>query len=58
MWADVVDVLLIDDRDAHLAAQVNQHGIIPYVTDTIMANPTRRRSVARAALAASNLRPR
>lgn len=56
MWADVIDVLLIDDRDAALASRVAAHHVVPYVTDTVMANPTRRRSVARSALSAANLR--
>ena len=56
LWAPIIDVLLIDETDATLARSVAGHGVVPYVTDTIMADPKRRASVARAALAAARVR--
>jgi len=58
LWSDLVDVMLIDDMDASLATAVSSCQVVPYVTDTIMADPKRRASVARTALAAAQLRIR
>ncbi len=55
LWAPFVDVLLIDDADAALASDVAAAGVVPYVADTVMADPARRRSVARATLTAGQL---
>lgn len=55
LWADVADVLLIDDQDAALASAVAHQSVIPFVTNTIMSDPDRRCGVARAALSAAQL---
>lgn len=55
MWSDHVDILLIDDADAALAHAVAAAGVVPYVTDTIMATPARRQAVARSTLSAAVL---
>lgn len=56
LWSTIIDVLLIDDVDAHRSAAVASLGVTPYVTDTIMATPERRERLARTALTAANLR--
>jgi LPPG:FO 2-phospho-L-lactate transferase len=56
LWKDDIDVLLLDDVDAHHSQAVAAHGVIPYVTDTIMASPERSGALARATLSASELR--
>ena len=55
LWADVVDILLIDDADASLSQDVARAGAIPFVTDTIMATPVRGARLARATLSAAVL---
>ena len=55
LWSSIIDILLIDDVDAALARSVAEAGVVPYVTDTIMADPIRRTSVARSAFAATAL---
>ncbi len=55
LWADIIDILLIDDADAHHAAAVVAAGVTPYVTDTIMATPERRARLARTTLSAARL---
>lgn len=55
LWADLVDILLIDDNDASLARSVASHGVTPFVTDTIMADPTRSAALARSVLSAATI---
>ena len=55
LWADDVDLMLIDNVDAHRAAAVREAGIVPYITDTVMATPQRRARLARTTLAAASL---
>ena len=55
LWKDLVDVMLIDDADAHLASAVSAAGVIPFVTDTIMQTPQRRARLAQTALSAAAL---
>lgn len=55
LWSQYIDVLLIDDDDAALAQAVAETGVVPFVTDTIMADSTRRRAVARATVTATQL---
>ncbi len=56
LWSNVVDVILLDDADADRCAAVAAHGVTPYVTDTIMATPQRRATLARTTLSAAKLR--
>lgn len=53
LWSDIIDVLLIDDADAALSHAISQTGVVPYVTDTIMATPERRARLARTVLSAA-----
>ncbi|NJO84325.1 MAG: 2-phospho-L-lactate transferase, partial [Blastochloris sp.] len=46
------DVLVIDDVDAALAADIRAMGIDVVVTDTIMRGPAQKRALAEAALRA------
>lgn len=55
LWADDVDLMLIDNVDAHRARAVCEAGIVPYITDTVMATPERRARLARTTLAAASL---
>ena len=57
LWADVADILLIDNVDAHHAGAVRRAGVVPYVTDTVMATTQRRSRLASMALAAATLIP-
>lgn len=52
LWADLIDVLLIDDADAARAVDIAATGVVPFVTDTVMADPVRRAHLARSAVAA------
>lgn len=55
LWAELVDVLLIDDTDAARSADVAAQGVIPFVTNTIMSDPARRADLARSALCACDV---
>lgn len=55
LWADLVDVLLIDDADASRSAEIARIGVVPYVTDTIMSDTTRGAALARSVLSAATL---
>lgn len=55
LWADLIDVLVIDDEDAHLASAISKLGVVPFVTDTVMATPERRARLARTTLSAAAL---
>lgn len=55
LWSPIIDMMLIDDHDSAIAADVAGSGVVPYVTDTVMADPDRRRAVASAALTAAQL---
>ncbi len=57
LWSDDIDIMLIDTIDAKRASAVRGCGVVPYVTDTIMATPERRARLARTALAAASLMP-
>lgn len=55
LWADLIDVLVIDDQDAHLASAIRELGVVPFITNTIMATPAKRSGLATAALSAAAL---
>ena len=55
LWSDVIDVLLIDDVDAAHALAIARCGVTPFVSDTIMASPTRSSALARSVLSAGHL---
>lgn len=55
LWSDFVDVLLIDDQDAARSAEIARAGVVPYVTDTIMADRTRSAALARSVLSAATI---
>jgi LPPG:FO 2-phospho-L-lactate transferase len=55
LWREYIDVLVIDDVDAHRSRSIANLGVVPYVSDTIMATPERSASLARATLAAAAL---
>lgn len=50
LYADFLDVLVIDTEDSGLANDIEQSGVRPVVTDTIMRDAASRRSLAQAAL--------
>ncbi len=50
LYAGFAGTLVIDHADAELAPAVNQAGMAPVVTDTIMADPDRAAGLARATL--------
>ncbi|MER3397658.1 MAG: 2-phospho-L-lactate transferase [Chloroflexota bacterium] len=47
LFADFLDVWVIDRADGHLAAEIQGLGIRPVVTDTVMADPERAAGLAR-----------
>lgn len=57
LWSPIIDLMMIDDQDRAIARDVAACGVVPYVADTVMADPKRRRAVARATLAAAQLFP-
>ena len=56
LYAGFASTLVIDHADAMLAGEVAQAGMTPVVTDTIMADPERAASLARATLEAASAR--
>ncbi len=56
--AGVADQLVIDDVDAELARPVAAAGVTPFVTNTIMADPTTAAALASATIAAGRLEVR
>ena len=50
LYADFLDVLVLDREDEALAAQVESLGVRPEVTDTIMRDAASRRALAQATL--------
>jgi len=52
LYADFLDVLVLDNEDASLAPAVESLGVRPVVTDTIMRDAPSRRALAEATLAA------
>ena len=56
LYAGFADTLVIDHADATFAPDVAQAGMTPVVTDTIMADPDRAASLARATLDAAGAR--
>lgn len=55
LWADLVDVMVIDDQDAHLAPAIAKLGVVPFITNTVMSTPDKRARLARTALSAAAL---
>jgi LPPG:FO 2-phospho-L-lactate transferase len=55
-YADFLDVLVIDQQDAELAASVEAEGVRAVVTDTIMRSLNVKQALARVALAQAGLR--
>ena len=53
LYADFLDVLVLDEQDAALAGAVESAGVRPVVTDTIMRDAASRRSLAEATLRAA-----
>jgi LPPG:FO 2-phospho-L-lactate transferase len=51
IYADLVDVMVIDERDAGLAGPVADLGLTVHVTDTVMGGPPGRERLARELLA-------
>lgn len=51
IYADLVDVMVIDERDADLADAVADLGLTVHVTDTVMGDPPGRERLARELLA-------
>ncbi|HSP96570.1 MAG TPA: 2-phospho-L-lactate transferase [Candidatus Dormibacteraeota bacterium] len=52
LYRDIVDVFVLDQRDAALAPRIAALGMRPVVTDTIMRSPAQSRALARVVLAA------
>jgi len=52
LYADFLDVLVLDNEDASLAADVESLGVRPVVTDTIMRDAAWRRALAEATIGA------
>jgi LPPG:FO 2-phospho-L-lactate transferase len=50
LYADFLDVLVLDQRDAHLAPQVRALGLDAAVTDTIMSSMDKKEALARVVL--------
>ena len=55
LYADFLDVLMLDREDAGLAPQVESLGVRPVVTETIMRDEASRRALAEATLKAVGL---
>lgn len=55
LWADLIDLLVIDDADAHLSPDVQSAGVIPVVTKTLMSTPQTRAALAQRCLDATSL---
>jgi LPPG:FO 2-phospho-L-lactate transferase len=55
LYADFLDVLVLDREDAGLAPELESLGVRPVVTDTIMRDEATRRSLAEATLKALGL---
>jgi LPPG:FO 2-phospho-L-lactate transferase len=53
LYAGLVDVMCVDDADAHLAAPIRDLGMDVLVTDTIMGGPKGRERLARELLGAA-----
>jgi LPPG:FO 2-phospho-L-lactate transferase len=52
LYRDIVDVFVLDQRDAALAPRIAALGMRPVVTDTIMRSPVQSRALARVVLKA------
>lgn len=52
LYAEFLDVLILDEEDAGLAGGVRALGIEPVVTNTVMRGPAEKRALAEATLAA------
>jgi LPPG:FO 2-phospho-L-lactate transferase len=52
LYRDIVDVFVLDQRDADLAPRIAELGMRPVVADTIMRSPAQSRALARVVLAA------
>jgi LPPG:FO 2-phospho-L-lactate transferase len=53
-YADFMDVLVIDEEDAGLAAEVQATGVHPVVAQTIMRGPQEKRDLAKTLLDAAS----
>ncbi|MFD1717487.1 2-phospho-L-lactate transferase [Georgenia deserti] len=51
LWADILDVLAIDSVDAHLAPAIEELGLRPLVTGTVMGDQLDRERLARELIA-------
>lgn len=56
-YRDFLDVMVLDEQDAHLATSIEQLGITAVVTDTIMRDQTVRTKLARTVIQAAGLSP-
>jgi LPPG:FO 2-phospho-L-lactate transferase len=54
LYADFLDVLVLDEQDASLAPAVESLGVRPAVTDTIMRDPASRRALAETTMRAAS----
>ena len=50
IYKGLVDIMVLDTVDAHLAPSINELGIHTVVTNTIMTRATDKKSLARAAV--------
>jgi LPPG:FO 2-phospho-L-lactate transferase len=53
LYADFLDVLVLDETDAALAPAVAARGVVPVVAPTIMRDALSREALARTVLAAA-----
>ncbi len=58
LYRDLVDVFVLDRRDAHLAPRIEALGSRVLVTDTLLASPARAAALARRVLAALSVATR
>jgi LPPG:FO 2-phospho-L-lactate transferase len=56
LYDGLIDAMVIDNVDAHLAAELERRGVAPVVTDTIMRDTTSRRHLATVTLQAAGIR--
>ncbi len=55
LYADFLDMLVLDEQDAALAPEVEALGVRAYVTDTIMRDAASKRALAQATLRAADI---
>ena len=56
-YRDFLDVMVIDEQDAHLVSEIEDLGIPTMVTNTIMRDHTTKAALARSVLEAAGLTP-